>query len=118
VLLVTAMIGDLFLFPAMLAGPLGRWFKPRTSASGSGPSAGSHAGPSFHHRSADNNGLAVVAAAGDDGAEEAAVIASGAHRPPPTPKGNRPGGSRQPVSGEQRHGADGHATDSSDQQDP
>ncbi len=30
VLLVTALFGDLILLPALLAGPLGRWFRPRT----------------------------------------------------------------------------------------
>jgi len=30
VLLVTALLGDLILLPAILAGPLGRWFRPRT----------------------------------------------------------------------------------------
>ncbi len=29
VLLVTALVGDLILLPALLAGPLGRWFRPR-----------------------------------------------------------------------------------------
>lgn len=29
VLLVTAAIGDLLLFPALLVGPLGKWFRPR-----------------------------------------------------------------------------------------
>ena len=34
VMLVTALIGDLILLPALLAGPLGRWFKPRLGADG------------------------------------------------------------------------------------
>jgi hypothetical protein len=29
VMLVTALLGDLILLPALLAGPLGRWFRPR-----------------------------------------------------------------------------------------
>jgi hypothetical protein len=29
VMLATALVGDLVLFPALLAGPAGRWFKPR-----------------------------------------------------------------------------------------
>ncbi|GAA4472298.1 efflux RND transporter permease subunit [Novipirellula rosea] len=30
-MLATALVGDLILLPALLAGPLGRWFKPRTT---------------------------------------------------------------------------------------
>ncbi|GAA5506844.1 efflux RND transporter permease subunit [Novipirellula caenicola] len=30
-MLATALVGDLILLPALLAGPLGRWFKPRIS---------------------------------------------------------------------------------------
>jgi len=33
VLLVTALLGDLILLPALLAGPLGRWFRPRIDPS-------------------------------------------------------------------------------------
>ncbi len=29
VMLATALVGDLILLPALLAGPLGRWFRPR-----------------------------------------------------------------------------------------
>ncbi|MFG0261271.1 MAG: MMPL family transporter, partial [Novipirellula sp. JB048] len=32
VMLATALVGDLILLPALLAGPAGRWFKPRVSA--------------------------------------------------------------------------------------
>jgi hypothetical protein len=34
VMLAAALVGDLILLPALLAGPAGRWFKPRTDASG------------------------------------------------------------------------------------
>ncbi len=34
VMLGTALIGDLILLPALLAGPAGRWFKPRTDRQG------------------------------------------------------------------------------------
>jgi len=40
VLLVTALFGDLILLPALLAGPLGRWYRPRTaSPADRGPAA-------------------------------------------------------------------------------
>ncbi len=38
VLLVTATIGDLLLFPALLVGPLGKWFRPRPKAEPDSPS--------------------------------------------------------------------------------
>lgn len=38
VLLAAALVGDLILLPALLAGPLGRWFKPRPPAAGVNPS--------------------------------------------------------------------------------
>ena len=44
VLLVTALLGDLILLPAILAGPLGRWFRPRVPVP-SGHDAGSSASP-------------------------------------------------------------------------
>ena len=34
VMLAAALIGDLILLPALLAGPAGRWFKPRTDRNG------------------------------------------------------------------------------------
>ena len=34
VMLAAALVGDLIMLPALLAGPLGRWFKPRTDAKG------------------------------------------------------------------------------------
>jgi hypothetical protein len=34
VMLATALVGDLILLPALLAGPAGKWFKPRTDANG------------------------------------------------------------------------------------
>ncbi|MFK8113270.1 MAG: RND family transporter [Rubripirellula sp.] len=40
VMLATALIGDLVFLPALLAGPLGRWFKPRVNAKRDQPSPG------------------------------------------------------------------------------
>jgi len=40
VLLAAALIGDLILLPALLAGPLGRWFKPRPPLDGAEPDGG------------------------------------------------------------------------------
>jgi multidrug efflux pump subunit AcrB len=40
VMLATALIGDLILLPALLAGPAGRFFKPRTDANGKPVNAG------------------------------------------------------------------------------
>ncbi len=44
VMLAAALVGDLVLLPALLAGPAGKWFKPRTDANGrpidSGPDHG------------------------------------------------------------------------------
>ncbi len=34
VMLAAALVGDLILLPALLAGPAGKWFKPRTDATG------------------------------------------------------------------------------------
>ena len=34
VMLATALVGDLIFLPALLAGPLGKWFKPRTDPDG------------------------------------------------------------------------------------
>lgn len=111
VLLVTAMIGDLFLFPAMLAGPLGRWFRPRTPAPDNGSPTSSPPSPAQddgHAPQPADRGQDVLAAASRNGDDGEAVIASGAHRPPPTPKGSRQGGgSRQPASGEPGYAADG-----------
>ena len=46
VLLVTALLGDLILLPALLAGPLGRWFRPRPSQpTGQDSSPAMNAGP-------------------------------------------------------------------------
>jgi hypothetical protein len=39
VMLFAALLGDLVLLPAILAGPLGRWFRPRTPV----PTAGDNA---------------------------------------------------------------------------
>ncbi len=109
VLLATALIGDLILLPAILAGPLGRWFRPRTVSPGSSPEDGSPAnfgeqrGVVGERKPVDVQGSAV-AAADVDGVEEDAVIASAAHRPPPSPKGNRQGAGRQSVSGEHDRG--------------
>jgi len=40
VLLAAALVGDLILLPALLAGPLGRWFKPRPPKAGAKPDDG------------------------------------------------------------------------------
>jgi hypothetical protein len=40
VLLAAALVGDLILLPALLAGPLGRWFRPRPPLAVEGPSEG------------------------------------------------------------------------------
>lgn len=40
VLLAAALIGDLVLLPALLAGPLGKWFKPRPPIAGQEPQNG------------------------------------------------------------------------------
>ncbi len=37
VMLATALAGDLILLPALLAGPAGRWFKPRVDPGGVSP---------------------------------------------------------------------------------
>lgn len=100
VLLVTAMLGDLFLFPAMLAGPLGRWFRPRTPAPDSGSPTNGHAQQGSVNIPSPSEEQGVEAAANRNGETNDAVIASAAHRPPPTPKGNRSSGHRQPISGE------------------
>jgi hypothetical protein len=40
VLLAAALVGDLILLPALLAGPLGRWFKPRPPLAVAEPNGG------------------------------------------------------------------------------
>jgi len=40
VLLAAALVGDLILLPALLAGPLGRWFRPRPPVAGTEPDIG------------------------------------------------------------------------------
>jgi predicted RND superfamily exporter protein len=40
VLLAAALVGDLILLPALLAGPLGRWFRPRPPVAGAQPDIG------------------------------------------------------------------------------
>ena len=37
VMLAAALVGDLILLPALLAGPAGRWFKPRVESGGVSP---------------------------------------------------------------------------------
>ncbi|TWU24385.1 MMPL family protein [Novipirellula galeiformis] len=43
-MLATALVGDLILLPALLAGPAGRWFKPRTSGPEPTPNLNNDAG--------------------------------------------------------------------------
>jgi hypothetical protein len=82
VLLVTALIGDLVFLPALLAGPLGRLFRPRelgprdesASALGKGDESGSgrDAGQSHDHAAAQSRGeLPVSQAASENTAERA-----------------------------------------------
>jgi len=111
VLLVTAMVGDLLLFPAMLAGPLGRWFRPRTPAPEGGTPESSETQPGSAGNSTEHDGPATRIATASRNGEDDAVIASAAHRPPPTPKGSRSNHARQPVSGEHESMTQGQPAD-------
>lgn len=101
VLLATALIGDLILLPALLAGPLGKWFRPRPS-----PDLWDQELPeseSFLEDGVLGREENAAVGSGDDAAQgrvsSAALAAvkndrdvlsaSGAHRPPPDPIGKR-----------------------------
>ncbi|TVP99886.1 MAG: hypothetical protein EA381_09085 [Planctomycetaceae bacterium] len=98
VLLATALIGDLILLPALLAGPLGRWFKPRPSSHpwSEGLPEGLEEAQTVERTPLHASGGGVVGALGTaEGVvvpspeDESVLSTSTAHRPPPDPIGKR-----------------------------
>lgn len=92
VLLATALIGDLILLPALLAGPLGRWFRPRPA--GGRDDEASPASPALAASSdpQDDDHMRGGEATSPD---EQQLVGSAPHKPPPNPLG------RHAASGQQ-----------------
>jgi hypothetical protein len=119
-LLAAALVGDLILLPSLLAGPLGKWFRPRPPAGGvrpndapspPGATAGANAESVDMSDVVDELNAVRVPSVGERTMARKAVIKNQApepadrqadlradHRPeqpgPSEPKGNRPRGSR------------------------
>ncbi len=99
VLLAAALVGDLILLPALLAGPLGRWFRPRPPVPAAPQSASVLDEQPAVGTSASAGDQADIAS-GDESAlgaeEESGLVMSDSigHRPPPSPMGNRGGSKR------------------------
>jgi uncharacterized protein len=102
VLLAAALVGDLILLPSLLAGPLGRWFRPRPPATDRSPSDHSPASRAADSTLSQVEPQIVTSAAQNEPADQEDAVTStlsNAHSPPASPKGARqPTASRQAVT--------------------
>ncbi|MDM4014469.1 efflux RND transporter permease subunit [Roseiconus lacunae] len=99
ILLFAALIGDLILLPALLAGPLGKFFKPRVGASDNTPQPGEEP---FGQLPADIDSPSSPGDAPDgvNSRDAVAIYQEGSDDPPKSPGGDQEVDGDQPIDKE------------------